>query len=623
MPPKKPPPAPAAQTTAPASPPVAAKAKPKAVKPKSKAKAKAKSEAAADSDLPRKLSKSSRSRDPDADYGSGSSAGYTDGLTGYCLPLTHRRYGIAITWDPLSPKDPVDLDLQAVIVDKRGHIVDAVYYNNLMAMKGAVQHSGDETTGDAEEFDEMIWTTFPKLPEEVRMLLFIVAASGDNSLRDATNAEIHILQDSYGQTVNRWKVERSSADVDVVAMMEKNSSGKWRLYQVDEPAERGDHFLDILEPTIGDIIRRRIDKAPKYQRVAFQMTKGALVDLPKDALKRLRFSVEANVKRSVKKQIDLDVSAVFTDKTGKSLGGCDCENLKLFGCEHSGDDEADEDLNLDLLQVPAKVHQIFIVVDLYSSSNVTFNDMTDASCKVSDQNCKNLACFSLQSETASDENGLILCRLLKGSSKRWELQAVGRFCSGPTWKEALPTIQKLYAEEEEARKLAAHVGRNRKKTRKLVWRGNPAAAAEPETKVEAGASFIEQIFSDQENDNEDEPEKPLESVEAVKARRQTPAAEEPEAFERRKVKRLTKTKRTMDTQGLQAELIKKIAAGTEEVEEPSNLESSAVENGRETFILEDKRTYNSEGDPDMKKETGCSWNLLASLGFVWQPCLKT
>ncbi|CAE7877578.1 unnamed protein product, partial [Symbiodinium sp. KB8] len=55
--------------------------------------------------------------------------------------------------------------------------------------------------------------------------------------------------------------------------MEKDANGKWWLYQVEEPAEHGEHFLDILEPTIGDIIRRRIDNAPKYQRVTFQMKK--------------------------------------------------------------------------------------------------------------------------------------------------------------------------------------------------------------------------------------------------------------------------------------------------------------------------------------------------------------
>ena len=33
-----------------------------------------------------------------------------------------RRYGVAITWDPVDYAKPVDLDLQAIIIDKRGYI---------------------------------------------------------------------------------------------------------------------------------------------------------------------------------------------------------------------------------------------------------------------------------------------------------------------------------------------------------------------------------------------------------------------------------------------------------------------------------------------------------------------
>ncbi|OLQ11267.1 hypothetical protein AK812_SmicGene4942 [Symbiodinium microadriaticum] len=249
------------------------------------------------------------------------------GFKGKPIAMTGRRYGVAITWDPVDYSKPV---------------VDAVYYNNLVALNGAVSHSGDEVTGQASavlsDFDEMVWAVFAKLPEQdihhrprmymslyeetkVKMLLFVagcsdvsVAACGDSALRDAANATVHVVQEFHGHTVLRFPCEKSRADVDIIVLMEKDANGKWWLYQVEEPAEHGEHFLDILEPTIGDIIRRRIDNAPKYQRVTFQMKKGAAVDLPKNALKRLNFSVMAVIKPKVRKEIDLDCSAVFTDK---------------------------------------------------------------------------------------------------------------------------------------------------------------------------------------------------------------------------------------------------------------------------------------------------------------------
>lgn len=39
-----------------------------------------------------------------------------------------RRYGVAITWDPVDFAKPVDLDLQAIIVDKRGYIESCLFF---------------------------------------------------------------------------------------------------------------------------------------------------------------------------------------------------------------------------------------------------------------------------------------------------------------------------------------------------------------------------------------------------------------------------------------------------------------------------------------------------------------
>ena len=61
------------------------------------------------------------------------------------LNLTSPRYAVAISWD--HGGKPVDLDLQAVVVDARGAIIDAVYYNNMKALK-CMTHSGDEQTGE-------------------------------------------------------------------------------------------------------------------------------------------------------------------------------------------------------------------------------------------------------------------------------------------------------------------------------------------------------------------------------------------------------------------------------------------------------------------------------------------
>ena len=54
------------------------------------------------------------------------------------------------------------------MVDDKGSIIDAVYYNNMKGLKGSITHSGDEQTGKKAGFDEIVWVHLPKLPEHVR-----------------------------------------------------------------------------------------------------------------------------------------------------------------------------------------------------------------------------------------------------------------------------------------------------------------------------------------------------------------------------------------------------------------------------------------------------------------------
>eukprot|EP00931_Biecheleriopsis_adriatica_P121428 TRINITY_DN96512_c0_g1_i1.p1 TRINITY_DN96512_c0_g1~~TRINITY_DN96512_c0_g1_i1.p1 ORF type:complete len:543 (+),score=84.63 TRINITY_DN96512_c0_g1_i1:62-1690(+) len=362
----------------------------------------------------------------------------------FLLDLSKRRYGIALSWDHFCP---VDLDLQALIVDQRGHIVDAVYYNNLSALRGALQHSGDELEGDKTGLNEMIWAVLARFPDPVKLVIFVVSAAGDSTLSDAKDGTVHVIQESHGQTVTRFKLQKTAADVDVVAVMEKGDDKKWRLFQVSELADSGEHFLDILEPTIGDIIRRCIDSAPAEQRVTFLMKKGGILDIPTSSLKRLHFCIEGSIKDGVNKAIELDIAAICTDDNASKWGTCHYDHPALFGLMHSGYRDCDEDLSIDLLQVPKKVTQIFLVVNL--SQNVDFSHLADSACTVTDQNCNVVASFTLGNEN-SKHSGLIMCRLARGKEKWWELEAMGQYCPGPTWREALSTVDSIACPDDTA-----------------------------------------------------------------------------------------------------------------------------------------------------------------------------
>jgi len=134
------------------------------------------------------------------------------------------------------------------VVDNRGSIIDAVYYNNLKALR-CITHSGDEQTGEKAGYDEVIWVGLSKLPETVRMVIFIIATHTGH-LRDVRNGMIHVLEERKENEVAKFAMENSVEEVDMVAAMIRSDRGDWHLQVIEEPAQDGRHFIDILEPPL-------------------------------------------------------------------------------------------------------------------------------------------------------------------------------------------------------------------------------------------------------------------------------------------------------------------------------------------------------------------------------------
>merc|ERR1711972_1072899 len=117
-----------------------------------------------------------------------------------------------------------------------------------------------------------------------------------------------------GTEIAQFEMERSAASVDVVAAMFRGDDGSWRLRIIDEPAQQGQHFMDIL-PLLAETIRLFMPNAPKRQKVAFAMEKGSVLDLPKE-LAGITVGLGWDVDQG---EVDLDVSAVILDARGKDL----------------------------------------------------------------------------------------------------------------------------------------------------------------------------------------------------------------------------------------------------------------------------------------------------------------
>jgi len=364
------------------------------------------------------------------------------------LVLPKTRYGFGVSWSALGGRD-VDLDLQCVVVDLSGTIIDCAYYNNLKAAR-AITHSGDEAAGKPGNIEEMVWVNAQKLPPNVAMLVFVVAAYSGGSLKDVKDGQLHVMEEHESHEIALYNLDRSTASVNIVAAMFRDpldgagprSSWSWKLRAVNTSVREGRHFMDIL-PQISTVIRGFLPHAPPKQKVAFAMEKGGILDLPQ-GLAQITVGLGWDVDEG---ECDLDVSAVLMDRNGRDVEAVFFGRLESqeHGIQHTGDnltgegDGDDEQIIVNLDQVGDSIQQVFFVVNIYTPQK-TFMQVAEPFCRVIDNSSGAELCrYALRD--AGGEKGLIIARIAREAGGRWGFHALGLPCRGRTYKDSTAQLR--------------------------------------------------------------------------------------------------------------------------------------------------------------------------------------
>eukprot|EP00927_Polykrikos_kofoidii_P059243 TRINITY_DN5443_c0_g1_i1.p1 TRINITY_DN5443_c0_g1~~TRINITY_DN5443_c0_g1_i1.p1 ORF type:complete len:447 (-),score=73.85 TRINITY_DN5443_c0_g1_i1:76-1287(-) len=368
------------------------------------------------------------------------------------MPIEGQKFGVGLSWDAVGGKK-IDLDLQAVAFDKSGKLLDAVYYNNLKALGRGLTHSGDETTGEKGGFDELIWANLASLSENVGLIAFIVACYSGGHLQDASNGIFHAVIDNKSNVVGEFRLEQSIEEVDLVAALIRRGNS-WVFRLVEEPAQDGQHFIDILEPTLGNFVRSVIPGAPRRLKAAFAMEKGSVVDLPQTStLSSINCALGWDTDSG---DVDLDVSAVLFDSRQKIVDAIFFGNQRGRGITHSGDNRTgegsgdDEVISVDLKSLPQNVSQIFFVINIYTRGT-TFARVANPYCRVVSAGADQTEFCRYQLSEAGRQQGLLIARLfLEPGGARWGFQAIGTPCPGNTWKGSEPALLQCASQSAKA-----------------------------------------------------------------------------------------------------------------------------------------------------------------------------
>merc|ERR1719183_775154 len=261
---------------------------------------------------------------------------------------------------------------------------------------------------------------------------------------DVANGKLHVMEQRSSNEVASFEMERSAASVDVVAAMFRSGPGSpdWRLRIIDEPAQSGQHFMDIL-PLLSQVIKGFLPQAPQRQKVAFAMEKGGVLDLPM-GMGKITVGLGWDVDEG---EVDLDVSAVLMDAQSRDLEAVFFGRLESeeHGIQHTGDnltgegDGDDEQIIVHLEQVGDSIQQVFFVVNIYTPHR-TFTQVAEPFCRVVDNTSGAELCrYALRD--AGNESGLIIAKIAREAGGRWGFHALGLPCRGRTYKDSLPQLR--------------------------------------------------------------------------------------------------------------------------------------------------------------------------------------
>ncbi len=167
--------------------------------------------------------------------------------------LTQVRMGLG--WDAVkkrgffgSRSQSIDLDASALLFDASGQLVDQVWFQQLTSRDGAVQHTGDNLTGEGEGDDESIRVHLDGVSQAVRAIVFTVNSFTGQDFSQIENAFCRLIDETTEAEVARYDLSGSGRHTaQVMAKLSRDGTG-WTMTAIGATAS-GRTFHELL-PTI-------------------------------------------------------------------------------------------------------------------------------------------------------------------------------------------------------------------------------------------------------------------------------------------------------------------------------------------------------------------------------------
>jgi tellurium resistance protein TerD len=150
---------------------------------------------------------------------------------------------VGLGWDARSTTGAdFDLDASAIVCRADGKVLSDqhfIFFNNLKSPDGAVEHTGDNLTGEGEGDDEQLKVSLTGLPAEVDKIVFPVsiydAENRGQSFGQVRNAFIRIINDAGGAEIARYDLSEDASTETAMVFGEVYKHGAdWKFRAVGQ-----------------------------------------------------------------------------------------------------------------------------------------------------------------------------------------------------------------------------------------------------------------------------------------------------------------------------------------------------------------------------------------------------
>lgn len=131
---------------------------------------------------------------------------------------------VGLGWDPVkrtgfglfSSHENIDCDASVLVGNERGLMnrEPVIYFGHLNGYNGAIQHKGDNLTGDGDGDDEQIYIDLARLPEEVTKLMLVVniysARARKQDFGMIENAFVRVVDNLTGKEFCRYNLSNGA-----------------------------------------------------------------------------------------------------------------------------------------------------------------------------------------------------------------------------------------------------------------------------------------------------------------------------------------------------------------------------------------------------------------------------